>query len=361
MKKIKAAIIGTGGISHLHTKGYLERPDVELAALCDLDREKALRYAEKYGVDPSHVYTDYNEMLAAEKLDCVSVCTWNAAHAPATIAALNAGCHVLCEKPMAMNSAEARAMQEAADRNHRVLQIGFVRRFGADAGVAREMIDAGTVGEIYYGKATYLRRHGFPGGWFGDKAYSGGGPLIDLGVHVIDLSRYLMGNPRPVSVYGATFHKLGNRPEVRQAADVWSSTTKESRFEFTVEDLATAMIRFDNGAILSVECSFDLNIEKGSGDITLFGTKAGLQVSPEIALFTNQNGYMANVSLANKVTFDEAAFNREVSHFVDCGIACDAGKPFECRSPGTDGIVIMQILESIYKSGETGHEVVIGE
>ncbi len=359
MEKIRTAIIGTGGISNWHTRGYQKLEQVELAAVCDIDLEKAKKYAERYGVGAEHVYADYNEMLAKEHLDCLSVTTWNAAHAPAAIAALNAGCHVLCEKPMAMNSEEARAMQAAADKNNRVLQIGFVRRYGKDADVARDMIRSGQVGEIYYAQAHYLRRHGFPGGWFGDKAYSGGGPLIDLGVHVIDLSRYLMGNPKPVSAYGAAFHKLGNRPDVKQAGDTYLSTSTDSRFKFTVEDLATAMVRFENGAILTVECSFDANIKNESGDIMLLGTKSGLQVSPQVEMYTSTNGYMTNVSLTEKVEFEMPAFEREIAHFIDCVEASKAGHPIECRAPGTDGIVIMQILDAIYESAATGHEAII--
>ena len=143
-------------------------------------------------------------MMAKEELDCVSVCTWNAAHKGATIAALRGGANVICEKPMAMNAAEAEEMLAAAKETGKLLQIGFVRRFGKDADTVREFTDAGVMGDIYYAKATYLRRNGCPGGWFGDKAYSGGGPLIDLGVHVIDLTRYLAGNPNPISAYGVT-------------------------------------------------------------------------------------------------------------------------------------------------------------
>ena len=360
MKKIRAGIIGTGGISTLHTEGYRKLEDVEIVGLCDIDVPKAQAYADKYGVDRSHVYGDFNEMLAKENLDVCSVTTWNAAHAPAAIAALNAGCHVICEKPMAMNAAEAKAMQEAADKNGRVLQIGFVRRFGNDARVAKDMIDSGEVGEIYYAQAHYLRRHGFPGSWFGDKAYSGGGPLIDLGVHVIDLTRYLMGNPKPVSAFGAAFHKLGCRPEIKRTKETYMSTVKGRTFDFTVEDLTTAMIRFENGAILTVECSFDANIKSGSGDIQLLGTKAGLQVSPAVELYTNTNGYMSNIALTDPVPFDGDAFNREIAHFVDCAKAAEAGKPFTCKAPGTDGIAIMQILDAIYESARTGHEALIG-
>ena len=209
-QKLKVAVIGCGGISGCHLEAYSKNPNVEIYALCDVNEKNLNRRGDQYHVERR--YTDKDKMLAElPEIDAVSVCTWNAAHAECTIAALNAGKHVLCEKPMAMNAAEAQAMLDAAKRNDRLLMIGFVRRFGNDCTIAKDLIEHDRMGDIYYAKATYLRRNGCPGGWFGDKARSGGGPLIDLGVHVIDLTRYLMGKPKPVSIYGATFHKLGDR------------------------------------------------------------------------------------------------------------------------------------------------------
>ena len=210
MKKIKVAVVGTGGISNQHINAYLKNDNVELYALCDINEEVLRRAGEKYKID--RLFTDEAEMLKSlPEIDAVSVCTWNSAHAPCTIMALRAGKDVLCEKPMALNAKEAQEMLDTAKACGRKLMIGFVRRFGNDTAVMQDFINDGVLGEIYYAKANYLRRNGNPGGWFGDKKRSGGGPLIDLGVHVIDLTRYLMGNPKPVSVYGATFKKLGNR------------------------------------------------------------------------------------------------------------------------------------------------------
>ena len=191
MNKLKVGIIGVGGISSVHIAGYKACPDVELYAFCDIDEERLKQKGELHGV--TRLFTSAQEMVALPELDMVSVCTWNSAHASCTITALNAGKHVLCEKPMALNTEEALAMQDAAKKNGKLLMIGFVRRFGNDCRIVKDFIDAGDFGDIYYAKATYLRRNGNPGGWFGDKSRSGGGPLIDLGVHVIDLCRYLMG------------------------------------------------------------------------------------------------------------------------------------------------------------------------
>lgn len=166
-KKIKIGIIGVGGISQMHIKGYENNPNVELYAFCDIDKERLSEMAEKHGI--AKTFTDYNEMLKLSEIDAVSVCTWNSEHAGASIAALGAGKHVLCEKPMAINAEEAEEMKRAADKSGKLLMIGFVRRYGNDCAVVEDFRDNGAFGDIYYAKATYLRRHGNPRGWFGDK------------------------------------------------------------------------------------------------------------------------------------------------------------------------------------------------
>ena len=353
-KKLKIGVVGNGNISGVHLRAYSLNPNVEIYALCDINEKAMKRRAEEYGV--TRLFTDVNEMVKLPELDAVSVCTWNAAHAECAIAALNAGKHVLCEKPMAMNADEARRMQEAAEKSGKLLMIGFVRRFGNDCAILKDFIDNGYFGDIYYAKATYLRRKGCPGGWFGDKARSGGGPLIDLGVHIIDLCRYLMGNPKPVSVYGATFNKLGNRSNIKSKAG-YISQTRENEDIFNVEDLATAMIRFDNGSVLQIEASFSLNIEKDEGVLQFFGTKAGAKLDPELTIYSEMNDYMTNVKLANSTALSfDGLFENEINHFVEC---VRTGKP--CRNPAQDGVTLMKILTGIYKSAETGHEVLIND
>ena len=354
-QRLKIGVVGNGGISGVHLRAYSLNPRAEIYALCDINPDRANHRGDEYGVPAERRFTDVNEMLkACPELDAVSVCTWNAAHAPCAIAALNAGKHVLCEKPMSMNVEEAKAMQAAAQKSGKLLMIGFVRRFGNDCAVLKDFIDNGYFGDIYYAKATYLRRKGCPGGWFGDKSRSGGGPLIDLGVHVIDLCRYLMGNHKPVSVYGATFDKLGDRKEVKGMLG-YVSQTREGEPIFNVEDLATAMIRFDNGSVLHIEASFSLNIEKDEGKIELFGTKAGAKLDPELTIYSEMNGYMTNVTLSQPTALSfDGLFENEVNHFIDCILT---GRP--CRNPADDGVTLMKILTGIYKSAEIGHEVII--
>ena len=354
MNKLKVAVVGVGGISNYHIKSYLANPDVELYAFCDINESRLNYMGEKYGI--TRLYTDEATMLAElPEIDAVSVCTWNAAHAPCTIMALNAGKHVLCEKPMAMNIEEALAMQEAAERNGKVLMIGFVRRFQSGTEVLRDLIKADRLGEIYYAKVKYLRRNGNPGGWFSNKALSGGGPLIDLGVHAIDLARYLMGKPRVTSVYGATFQKLGNRPNIK-GSKAYVATSANEQIVCDCEDLATAMIRFENGAVLSVETSFSLNtgLKEDTG-MQFFGTRAGVSYDKEIELFSEMDGYLTNVSLPNlKFRSFEESFACEINHFI----ACAKGET-SCVSPAEDGVEMMKILCAIYRSAESGHEEVL--
>lgn len=352
MEKLRIGIIGTGGISNVHMGGYKANPErCEVVAVCDLDAEKVKAYAEKYGV-PAY-YTDYNEMLAKEHLYAVSVCTWNASHKGAAIAALKAGCKVICEKPMAMSAEEGEEMLRVSKETGNLLMLGFVRRFGNDADIIKKFVDGGTMGDIYYAKATYLRRCGCPGGWFGDKEYSGGGPLIDLGVHVIDLVRYLAGCPKPVAAYGVTYENLG---EHRAAGgQSWVSTTKGFDFKYNVEDFAAAMVRFDNGLTLTVEASFNLNLKDDRGEIELFGTKSGAKIDPGVEFFTDMNGMFVDIKPhGNSALSFDGLFNREITHFIDCCL----GKA-ECISPAEDGVTLMKILDAIYESARTGHEVVI--
>ncbi|MBR5157778.1 MAG: Gfo/Idh/MocA family oxidoreductase [Clostridia bacterium] len=352
MKKLKVGIIGAGNISKYHIDAYRKNPNVELYALCDINEDRLKMMGEKYGV--TRLFTDKDEMLKLDELDAVSVCTWNSEHAPCSIAALNAGKHVLCEKPMATNVEDAIKMKEAAEKNGKLLMIGFVRRFGNDCDIVRDFNSVDYLGDIYYAKATYLRRNGNPGGWFGDMSRSGGGPMIDLGVHVIDFTRFVMGNPKPVSVYAATFKKLFDRSNLKTSKE-YLSAGKGEKDICDVEDLATAMVRYEDGSVLSIEASFSLNIKNDQGRIEFFGTKGGAKLEPELELYTEVNGYMADVNLAAKTALEfNGLFENEINHFADCILN---GK--ECISPAQDGIEIMKILMAIYESAKTEHEVIL--
>jgi len=351
MEKIKVGIIGTGSISHLHMAGYTALKNVEVVACCDINKERASVFAKRY--DVGHVFTDYNEMLKLQNLDAVSVCTWNNGHAPITIAALKAGKHVLCEKPPAMNVSEALEMEKTAKDSDKLLMIGFVRRFGKNTKVIQDFISKGTLGDIYYAKTSCVRRCGNPGGWFSDKKRSGGGPLIDLGVHMIDLARYLLGKPNAVTVSGATFSGIGPRNNIKMV-DRYRPADVDNYCD--VEDMAIAMIRFDNGAVLNVETSFSQHIKEEKLTLELYGSKGGAVIEPEIEIFTEDSDYL--IDMNPRYTQDDdpfdANFKAETAHFIDCIVS-----GVKCLNPVEDGVALMKILDAIYLSAETGREVTI--
>lgn len=350
MDKLKIGVIGAGGISEYHMDSYKNNPNAEMYAVCDLNEKRAKQTAEKFGF--AKVYTNIEEMLADPNLQAVSICTWNNTHADLAVAALNAGKHVLVEKPLSTTVEEALRVEEAVKRMGKLVQVGYVRRYSSNAQILKQYIDNGDFGEIYYAKASCLRRLGNPGGWFADKSRSGGGPLIDLGVHMIDICWYLMGRPKVKSVSGNTYNRLGNRANVKnlnfyKAADFDASKN-------TVEDLANAIVRFENGASLMVDVSFTLHAKQNEVSVKLYGEKGGCEIEPELAIITEKYDTILNItpqvdSLGINV---KQAFQNEINHFVDC---CLSGQtPI---SPVEDGVEIMKILCGIYESAEKGKEI----
>jgi predicted dehydrogenase len=353
MKKLKVGIIGVGSISNEHIQAYLKNENVILEAFCDINEKTLFRMGEQYGI--KNLYLNKDEMLKNEELDVVSVCVWNAAHAECSIAALNAGVNVLCEKPMATSLEDANNMIEAAKRNHKLLMNGFVRRFGNDTEILKEFFESDFFGDVYFAKAEFLRRHGNPGGWFGEKKYSGGGPLIDLGVHVLDMIHYLCGQPKVKSVYGATFQKLSENRKMLSDKTDYSSVSKSNADVFDVEDLALAMIRFENGLVISINTSYNLNIKDDVTNVELFGTKGGGKISPEIELYTDMNRNLTNINFKRETALDmNGLFENEIKNFVNSVL----GKE-ECLAPAEDGYEILRMLTAIYQSAASCHEVIL--
>lgn len=350
MGKLKIAIIGTGNISNAHLNAYEKLENAEVVSACDVNEDRVMNVCKKRSI-PSH-YTSHKEMLKLEKPDAVSICTWNNSHSDIAIDCLNAGVNVLCEKPLALNYSQALAMKEAADKSNAFLMVGFVRRFDKRAIILKDLIGNGRMGELYYAKTGVIRRCGNPTGWFSDKGRSGGGPLIDLGVHMIDQCRYLMGKPRAVSVYGATFEKLGPRTDVKMLNRY--RPMDDGGF-CDVEDLATAMIRFDNGCVLSVEVSFTLHTANEKLYCELFGTKAGAEIAPDFKIAGSMDGYNIDITpiySEDKNQF-QSMFDRQIAHYVDC-----VENNEESISPIDDGVELMKILDGIYESARTGREVI---
>ena len=352
MKKLRIAMIGAGNIANTHLEAYAHIENAEIAAICDINPKRLAETADRFGI--TNRYASVDEMLASEKnLDAADVCVWNCNHAECAIKALNAGLHTLCEKPMAYNAKQAEEMLEASKKTGKLLMIGFVLRFFDETKIAKDFIDKDYLGEIYFTEALYVRRHGNPGGWFSNKELSGGGPIIDLGVHVIDQTRYLMGNPKPVSVYAASYKKLGRRDYLKTHVG-WSPKDASPSDPDTVEDFATAIIRYDNGATTLLKTSYSLNgLEDGSK--RLFGTKGGMDLSSGVKIYTEMNDFLADVKIeTERYKSGEDGFTAEMRHFVECALGnC------ECMAPAEDGIEIMKILDAIYESARTGHEVVL--
>ncbi len=347
---LRVGVIGVGSISGVHIQPYLENKDVELVALCDINEERLAKAGEQYGV--ANLYNSHEALLANEEIDAVSICTWNNSHASIAIAALEAGKHVLVEKPLSMTVEEALAVEKAVEESGKILQVGFVRRHADNTKLLKQFIDQDELGDIYYAKASCLRRLGNPGGWFSDISKSGGGPLIDLGVHMIDICWYLMGKPRPVSVSGNTYKALGNRSNIKNLS--FYKAADYDPILNDVEDLANALIRFENGASLYVDVSFTLQAKDDELSVKLFGDKGGAEIEPELALVTEKNNTILNVTpQVDNLSFAfNAAFKNEINHFVT---SCLEGK--ETIAPVADGVQVMKMLNAVYESAKTEKEI----
>ncbi len=354
MRTLKVGVIGVGSISNMHLKSYVANPRVELVAVHDTNVERATEMAERYGA--SRVHSTLEEFLADPDIEAVSICTWNDSHAELAIAVLEAGKHVLVEKPLSKTVAEAEAIADAVARTGKHLQVGFVRRFSANAKVLKSFIDADELGEIYYAKATNIRRIGNPGGWFADSARSGGGPLIDIGVHVLDLCWYMMGCPRAKTVSASTYARLGNRANVTSLSRYKVADYDPSKSD--VEDLAVAFIRFENGASLTLEASYSLHASKDHLGISLYGERGGADLEPELRMVSERLDTVLNITpQVDHLTFDfDEGFANEIEHFT---LLClGEAAPI---APVEHGVEMMRILAAVYESAARGQEVVLGD
>lgn len=349
--KLRMGIVGAGNIFRAeHVKPLLEHEEVELVAVCDVNQERAEKVAKEYGI-PS-VYSDYKELLLRDDIDLIDICTPNLYHSEISIAALNAGKHVFCEKPDAVNPEEAQKMADAAKANGKIMMAMRNNRFTPAARYLKRYIGEGNMGEIYTGRCGWIRRRGIPGkgGWFTTKELSGGGPLIDLGVHFIDLAMWLMGNPKPVSVSGCTYTKFAN-DEISDSLHS-SFGEKKSDGTFDVEDLAIGFIRFENGTSLQIEFSWASNIGEEMNFVELRGTRAGFSLKKgELQIFSEAAGQLTNITPVIKGN-GAAPHGEHLKHFIDC--VQKRAEPIILPEHGVD---MIKILSAIYKSAESGKEV----
>jgi len=345
MRKIRVGIIGSGGIAQAcHMPAYQALAGVELHAVADINPQAARAAAEKFSVP--HVFTDYRDLVAMPEIDVVSVCTPNAFHKGPTIAALKAGKHVLVEKPIAVNAAEGRAMLRAAKRAGKLLMVGLNNRFAATTQALKRAIDGGALGEIYFAEAVATRRRGIPGwGGFTEKDKSGGGALVDIGVHILDLSLYLMGYPKPASVSGVVAAKFGPRTDLPRVEGGWAWDPKN----FSVDDFGVGFVRFENGTALVLKASWAGNIGDPAFTCTLWGTEGGCRSDP-IGIFTQAHGSLIDIT--------PVELPRVKSHWVEVERFIEAvrkGRPSPI--PAEEALVTQQILDAIYRSSELGREV----
>ena len=341
-KKVRIGIIGTGFARLVQIPAF-QAAGAEIVSVGSGHLENARRAAHDFGVE--HFTDDWREIVRREDLDLISIVTPPIFHHEMTMAALENGKHVLCEKPMAMNAAEAQRMLDAAQRAGKHLILGFQHRFEPRSKYLRDRIAAGDFGRILYVKAQALRRRGIPSwGQFGRKDVQGGGPLIDIGVHVLETAHYLMGSPRPVAASGSVFTYLGNQP--CNALAQWGAWDHKT---YTVEDLAVGQVRFDGGAVLSIETSFAAHIERDVFNIQVVGERAGANWETS-QVFSDQCGYMVN-STASYIG-EWPYFEYKVRHFVE---VCRDGRPNEV--PGEHGLMVQKILDALYASAEQGREV----
>lgn len=344
--KIRLGFIGTGGIARAaHMPPLQNMDDVEVVALADVSEDVAKQAAELFDNKP-RIYTDYREMLEKEELDAVDVCTPNLYHKQPTIDALNAGFHVIVEKPIAMNATEAKEMTAAARKNGKKLMVAQCQRFRSEVQLLKKMIDAGELGDIYYSRVWALRRRGVPAwGVFIEKDKQGGGPMIDIGVHMLDMALYLMGHPKPIAVSGQTYTKFGQREGIFNPWGVWDPK------KYTVEDYATGLVRFDNGATLSIEASFAANIRKDELNVTLLGTEGGSDIDPFKIYKERHNRIFEEtpVMLPSVNTYEA-----ELKEFF--------AAIREDRDPlvtGEQAVMTQVILDGVYASSEAGREIQI--
>ncbi|MDD3725880.1 MAG: Gfo/Idh/MocA family oxidoreductase [Candidatus Ratteibacteria bacterium] len=356
MEKLKVGIIGTGGIAQLTHIPSLKRIEgVETTAIADVNQEKLRYVGEKFGI--RYTFTDWEKLLETD-IDAVIICSPNALHAEQSIKAMRSGKDVLCEKPVCLTSKEAEDIFSVADKTKKIFMAAFPRRFSGEAKVLKPMIDRGEFGEIYYIKASYLRRRGIPGlgTWFTDKKLAGGGPMMDVGVHMLDLVIYLSGAPEPEIIFGTKYEKFKDKATDGGWPPLETRVGDKPKGKMDVEDLACGFVKLSTGATLFVEASWAGNSETGL-KASLFGTLAGVSMpdpqdpqSP-VRIFSENHGVLTDV-----VPFMPPSdmYYEEMAHFIEC-VRKRKGPITKRR----EIMAVVKIIEGIYRSAETGKPVIL--
>ncbi|HID06283.1 MAG TPA: Gfo/Idh/MocA family oxidoreductase, partial [Armatimonadetes bacterium] len=338
MGTVRVGIIGCGGISGAHFRTYTAIPDVEIVACADVIEERARQRAREFNVP--HIFTDYRKLLRMDEIDAVSICTPHTLHAPIAIAALNAGKHVLCEKPMATTAKDAARMVRAARRNGKILQIGIHTRFSAIVQQAKRLIDDGLLGRIYYGEGAIGGRRRIPGPTFTEMATAHGGVVLDIGVYVIDTLLHLLGQPIPLSVTAITSSAIGEQPEAVVEGGWWWNPAN-----FEVEDFGAAFVRFANGVAVIFKMAWAMHADS-LGQSFLLGDKGGLKLHP-LELYRDESGTMVTITFPNLPRGD--TWIAQMSAFID---AIRENKPSPV--PPEEVMMTNVIMDAIYESAAHG-------
>jgi len=348
MAALGAALIGAGNISQSHARGYVEADDAELIGAYDILPERASEKAAKFGFET--IYDSLEQLLDDKRVDAVSVCTPNRWHAPQALAALTAGKHVLVEKPMTTTAAEGEALCAAAESSGRIAMVAMCMRFSPDYALLKQRIGEGAFGEIYQVNITYVRRRGIPrmGGWFTTHAESGGGALIDCGVHYLDMALWLLEPAAPVSVTASVGSYFGSR-EPYVFTDMWGTRVEGGPFD--VDDSAAAFIRMDSGAVIVLQTAWAGNRLQTQGTEVL-GTEMGCRIAGGQLVFYGEDAAHEHLIDVSPQLGKRNVYTAEVAHFL---ARCRTGEP--PIAPPADGLRAVRVIEAIYQSAEQRREV----
>ncbi len=354
---LKAGVVGLGWAGQQHLKAYQALPGVELVAVAESNDSLREQIRQEFGVPKG--YSDFHQLLNTENPDLVSVATPNFAHAEISIAAMENGAHVLVEKPLASTYLDGRDMVEAAKRHDRVMQVTFNQRYRPDVQLLKKFVEEGGTGDLYHVKSRWLRRDGIPGNgskWFVFRELSGGGPLIDLGVHMLDMALYIMGEPTVEAVSGSVYDRLGQRFVTRACGE-------SARYE--VEDFATALIRLGGGRTLQLEASWATYRENGDLiNMTLFGERGGAELTVKnyraenaVRFFVDSAGVPGEIIPAIPSSANTVPGHQQVAEqFVERV----RGGNYE-RFCGEEGLLRTWIIDAVYRSAAAGREIRLSE